>query len=166
MSLQGTVIDPANYEPEITLVFRLRMSTNYQLRNQYEELRRQAKPISVRHERVSQDLILGRILKFCLFLSNLKKVSPTSLDKDYFNFKEDFNRDIRNEEKRGELLLTCRIIQNKTSEIMSTPLEQDFLEKKGFNYNEATFCDLFGTGWSNNFDKDDDSGESSNEEEA
>jgi DEAD/DEAH box helicase len=53
MSLQGIVLDPANFEPEVTLVQRLRQSTNEQLRNQYDELKRQARPITVRHERVS-----------------------------------------------------------------------------------------------------------------
>lgn len=112
-------------------------------------MRRQAKPIKSRHERVSQDLILARVLKFSWFMQNLKKVSPSSLDKDYFNFKEDLAKDIRNEEKRNELMLTCRIIHTKTAEIMSCPVEQDFLEQRGFKYNENTFIDLFGTGWNN-----------------
>jgi len=59
-------------------------------------LKSQARPITVRHERVSLDLILGRILKFCLFIQNLKKVAPAQLDKDFFNFKQDLEKDIRN----------------------------------------------------------------------
>ena len=46
-------------------------------------------------------------------------------------------------------MLTCRIIHTKTAEIMSCPVDQDFLEQRGFKYNENTFADLFGTGWNN-----------------
>lgn len=139
MSLQGIVLDPANFEPEVTLISRLRQSQNEQLRNQFDELRRQARPITVRHERCSIDLVLGRVLKFCLVTQNVKKVSPAQLDKDYFNFKQDLEKDIRNEEKRSELLLTCRIIHTKSAEIMSTPLVPDFLEERGFKYDPKTF---------------------------
>jgi hypothetical protein len=45
---------------------------------------------------------------------------PAHIDKDYFNFKQDLEKDIRNEERRGELLLTCRIIHQKQTEIMAT----------------------------------------------
>lgn len=117
----------------------------------------------MRHERVCSDLILGRVFKFCLFLQNLKKIAPAQLDKDFFNFKQDLEKDIRNEERRSELLLTCRTIHLKQSEIMSTPMMPDFLEEQGFKYNPATFGDLFGTGWQDTFA--DGSDDSSDEEE-
>lgn len=108
--------------------------------------------------------MLARVLKFCWFLQNLKKVSPPHIDKDYFNFKQDLEKDIRNEERRGELLLTCRIIHQKSAEIMATAVQPDFLEARGFRYNASTFGDLFGTGWANTFSKDDDGVSSSSEE--
>lgn len=154
MSLQGIVLDPSNFEPEVTLVQRCRLSTNEQLRHQYEELALQARPLTVRHERTSTDLTLGRVLKFCLFYTNVKKVSPPQLDKDFYQFKQDLEKDIKNEEKRGDLLMACRQINHKATEIMATPLHPDALEAKGFKYNPTTFSDLFGTGWTATFSKD------------
>ena len=92
---------------------------------------------------------MGRILKYCLFLSNTKSISPKLLERDFFKFKEELPEVIKSEDKRSDLQLTAKTIHVKTKEIESTPVQQDLLEKMGFKYSDKTFDDLFVHGWKN-----------------
>jgi hypothetical protein len=80
-------------------------------------------------------------------LSNTKNISPKTLERDYFKFKEEFAEIIKSEEKRSDLKLTAQNIHVKSKEIESTPIQKDFLEKQGFSYDDRTFDDLFVRGW-------------------
>lgn len=59
--------------------------------------------------------------------------------------------------------MVCKNIHAKKNDIMTTPVQKDFLELKGFSYNESTFDDVFIKRW-NLAPADDDSSQESDDE--
>ena len=76
------------------------------------------------------------------------KVSPKCLERAYLEFTDSWESVIRNPDKRDSLVLCCRQIHAKRTEILDAGLDKDHLEEAGFSYNDSTFDDLFVNGWS------------------
>ena len=87
LSNQGRLLDIQQLEPEATWVRRLRLSQSEQLRNLYADLVKMARPLP-NPPKLDKDRCLARILKFCLFLSGAKSVSPKSLERAFAEFKD------------------------------------------------------------------------------
>lgn len=133
-------------EPEATWVRRMRLSVSGQLRDLHAELTR-ATRVFERPTKLDQDRCLALVLKFCLFMTDKKSVSPKSLERSYQEFKDALPQRIRKEEQRSDLMLLCANIFHKREDIMSVDIEKDFLEKQGFSYSNTTFDDIFYKKW-------------------
>ena len=96
---QGRLLDIQQLEPEATWIKRMRLSESEQLRNLHQELLKLTRPFP-RLTKLDPDRCLARILKFCLFISQVKSVSPKSLERAFAEFKEFLPTIIRDEEKR------------------------------------------------------------------
>ena len=78
--------------------------------------------------KLDQDRCLARVLKFCLFTTGQKSVSPKSLERALQEFKDDFSKYVKGDEKRDDLYLVCKNVYAKREDIMATAIQKDFLE--------------------------------------
>ena len=124
----------------------MRLSQSEQLRGLHAELLKTTKALP-KPPKLDEDRCLARVLKFCIYLSTNKSVHPSSLERAFAEFKEEFPVLMRKDEKRDDLILLCRNIHAKKDDIMSIGIQKDYLEMQGFTYNEKTFDDIFINKW-------------------
>ena len=86
LSCQGIIVDPAYFEPETTYIRRMRLSSNPQLKQLYENLLADSRKIQ-RTLRLDEDLQLARIVKYSLMEAGEIKGCPKQLEGDRYSYQ-------------------------------------------------------------------------------